>query len=166
MFYIGIDQSYTSTGMVILNEKKELVSTKILSTNAKDDIFKRSWELSEEIVEEIKCYQPCLISIEGLAFSMTGNATRDLAGLQFLIVSKIKFILNHDITIVAPPSLKKFATGNGKAKKEDMINSLPVEIFDYFTKTLKIKKTKGLTDLTDAYFLASYLLENKNKNKN
>lgn len=165
MFYIGIDQSYTSTGLIVLNDSSEIVLCKIVSTDKSDDIFKRAWQISEELLDAIGKFAPCCISIEGLAFSMTGNATRDLAGLQFLIVSKIKFVSGLNISIVSPPSLKKFATSNGKAKKNDMIDALPEDVFDYFTKTLKIKKSKGLTDVTDAYFLAKHTFEN-NASKN
>jgi Holliday junction resolvasome RuvABC endonuclease subunit len=161
VYYIGIDQSYTSTGLVVLNELKEILHCEIISSIPSDDIFKRAWLVSEAIINTISSFQPCTLSIEGLAFSMTGNATRDLAGLQFCIITKIKFILEKEITIVAPPTLKKFATGSGKANKNDMIAALPQEISDYFTKEKKIKKTKGLTDVTDAYFLACYLVDNE-----
>jgi hypothetical protein len=92
---------------------------------------------------------------------MTGNATRDLAGLQFSIITKIKFILQMDIEIIAPPTLKKFATGSGRASKIDMINALPPEVYEHFTKEKKWKKSSGLTDVTDAYFLACNSVENK-----
>ncbi len=92
---------------------------------------------------------------------MRGNATRDLAGLQFSIINKIKFILEKDITIVAPPTLKKSATGSGKASKEEMIEALPKEVLELFTKDKNWKKSRGLTDVTDAYFLARYLIDNK-----
>lgn len=46
MNYIGIDQSYTSTGFVVLDEQKNLIDCNIFSTPKTDDIFKRAWELS------------------------------------------------------------------------------------------------------------------------
>lgn len=162
MYYIGIDQSYTSTGFVVLDINKKIIDCQILSSVKDDDIFKRSWELSEEIINEIKKYSPCEIAIEGLAFSMMGNATRDLAGLQFSIVNKIKFILGLNISIVAPPTLKKSATGNGKASKEEMIEALPSDVLSLFTKEKNWKKSRGLTDVADAYFLATYLIERYN----
>lgn len=160
MNYIGIDQSYTSTGFVVLNDKKEMIDCQTFSTPKDDDIFKRAWDLSEIIISEIKKYDECMLAIEGLAFSMKGNATRDLAGLQFCIVSKIKYMLGQDITIVAPPTLKKSATGGGKASKEEMIDALPENILKVFTEEKNWKKSRGLTDVTDAYFLACYLIEN------
>ena len=163
MVYIGIDQSYTSTGFVVLDNNKKIIDCKIFSTNKDDDIFKRSWDLSELIIQEISKYDECKLSIEGLAFSMRGNATRDLAGLQFSIINKIKFILNKDITIVAPPTLKKSAIGSGKASKEEMIDALPTDILNLFTNEKKWKKSRGLTDVTDAYFLAEYLIDCENQ---
>lgn len=160
MNYIGIDQSYTSTGFVVLDDNKNIIDCQIFSTPKIDDIFKRSWELSESIITEIKKYPDCKLAIEGLAFSMRGNATRDLAGLQFTIINKIKFVLGMDITIVAPPTLKKSATGSGKASKEEMIDALPSDVLSLFIKEKNWKKSRGLTDVTDAYFLANYLIEN------
>ena len=163
MNYIGIDQSYTSTGFVVLDEQKNLIDCNILSTPKTDDIFKRAWELSEAIITGISKYPDAKLAIEGLAFSMRGNATRDLAGLQFSIITKINFILNRDITIVAPPTLKKSATGSGKASKEEMIDALPKDILEVFTKEKNWKKSRGLTDVTDAYFLARYLIDKDEK---
>ncbi len=160
MKYIGIDQSYTSTGFVVLDDSKKIVECEIFSTPKTDDIFKRSWELSETIITEIDKYDECKLAIEGLAFSMRGNATRDLAGLQFSIINKVKFVLSRDIVIVAPPTLKKSATGSGKASKEEMIDALPKDVLELFTKDRNWKKSRGLTDVTDAYFLARYLIEN------
>ena len=161
MVYIGIDQSYTSTGFVVLDKNKKLLDSKIFSTPKTDDIYKRSWDMSEMIINEISKYPKSELAIEGLAFAMRGNATRDLAGLQFNIINKIKFVLKKNITIVAPPSLKKSATDNGRASKDQMINALPTKIYNYFANELKIKKSKGLTDITDAYFLADFLIKNK-----
>jgi|SaaInlStandDraft_4_1057021.scaffolds.fasta_scaffold37942_1 Holliday junction resolvasome RuvABC endonuclease subunit len=160
MNYIGIDQSYTSTGFIALDENKTILDVKTLSTPKDDDIFKRSWDMSEMIVDEIKKYPECELAIEGLAFSMRGNATRDLAGLQFSIINKIKFVLNKEITIIAPPTLKKSATGYGKASKEQMIEALPKDVYELFTGPKNWKKSRGLTDVTDAYFLARHLIEN------
>ena len=161
MNYIGIDQSYTSTGFVVLDDNKKLIDCKIFSTPKTDDIFKRSWDMSEMIITEISKYPECELAIEGLAFAMRGNATRDLAGLQLAIINKIKFILKKDIKIVAPGTLKKSATNSGRASKEEMIVALPSNIHTFFTKDKNWKKSRGLTDVTDAYFLSCYLIENK-----
>lgn len=164
-YYIGIDQSYTSTGFVVLNERKDIIYADIISSNALDDIFKRAWIISEEIMDRIGYFSPSEIVLEGLAYSMRGNASRDLAGLQFIIVSKIKFILKREVTIVSPTTIKKFATGKGRSTKIDMLAVLPKKIYTYFAQDKKFKKTKGLNDVCDAYFLACYLID-KIKNEN
>jgi Holliday junction resolvasome RuvABC endonuclease subunit len=162
MYYIGIDQSYTSTGMVIINDDG-LVELINIKTNKSDNIFIRAIDIGNAIVDKIDEYHPdCLIGIEGLAFSMKGNATRDLAGLQFVIVSKIYEKFGILIDIISPLSLKKFATGNGRANKNDMVESLPNDILNIFLKN-GFKKSKGLYDITDAYYIALYLKEKYNK---
>ena len=158
MITIGIDQSYTSTGIIAIEDNK-ILKAKIITSPSGDLIFRRAWDISEEIKSFVKEFENPIVSIEGLAFAMTGNATRDLAGLQFCIVSKLMFQCNINPIIVAPPTLKKFATGNGKASKDDMINMLPKVAFDYFKNNMKLNKSKGLTDITDAFYLAMYGLK-------
>jgi len=163
MLYVGIDQSYTSTGLVIINSDSELVDYIIIHSLKSDDIYQRAWNISEKIIEYLSDYDFEGIAVEGLAFGMIGNATRDLAGLQFLIVSKLKNILFKSVGIVSPTTLKKFATGNGRAKKPHMIEALPFMIREEF-KDDGIKKTKGLSDVADAYWLAKTMLDKDNKN--
>ena len=158
MITIGIDQSYTSTGIIALEDNK-ILKAQIIQSPSGDDIFCRAWNISEEIKSFVLEFESPIVAIEGLAFAMSGNATRDLAGLQFCIISKLMFQCNINPIIVAPPTLKKFATGNGKASKDDMINMLPKATLDYFKGNMKLNKSKGLTDITDAYFLAMYGLK-------
>jgi Holliday junction resolvasome RuvABC endonuclease subunit len=61
----------------------------------------------------------------------------------------------HKVEVVVPGTVKKFATGSGKATKEEMIDSLPKHVREYFD-ALGVKKTTGLADLTDAYFIAKH----------
>ena len=162
MFYIGIDQSYTSTGLVVIDDSS-LVEIVNIKTDKKENIFVRALDIGNTIADKINEYYPdCVVGIEGLAFSMKGNATRDLAGLQFVIVSKIYEKFGFLINIISPLSLKKFATGNGRANKNDMVESLPEDVKNTFLEN-GFKKSKGLYDITDAYFIALYLKNNYNK---
>lgn len=156
MRYLGVDQSYTSSGIVIMDDDNKLVHSEIFKTSKDEDVFIRAWNISEKIVALIKEYGVESVSIEGLAFgSVNANATRDLAGLQFLIVTKVRLVLGLPIEIIAPTSLKKFATTSGKATKKDMIAALPPEVLETF-KAKGFRVTTGLADLTDAYFLAQF----------
>lgn len=156
-YFLGIDQSYTSTGMVIMDEDREVTHSEIFKTPKDEDVFVRAWNISEKVVATAKAFGVQSVSIEGLAFgSVNANATRDLAGLQFLIVSKLRLVEKTPVMITAPTSLKKFATGGGKATKKEMIASLPSDVLELF-KSKGFRVTTGLADLTDAYFLAKKL---------
>lgn len=155
MKILGIDQSYSSTGLVLIEGNNVIDFRKVTSDNSKE-IYDRNWEIVSQIRDFIKATKPNKVGMEGLAFGMTGNATRDLAGLQHTIYVISRFIDNVGIDIVTPLSVKKFATGSGKAKKEDMIAALPPDVASLFTKA-GFKKTTGLADLTDAYFIAKVI---------
>ena len=155
---MGIDQSYTSSGVVILDESGSLVHDERICSSTDDDVFARAWYVANQISATIEKYNPTQIGIEGLAFSKFGNATRDLAGLQFTVVHRLRYVHNHlDLVIVTPNELKKYATQKGNADKKEMFRCLPEEI----SKNLesKYKKTKGLFDITDAYWIAKYTRE-------
>jgi len=152
MIVLGIDQSYTSTGIVILNGGIMAHGHKFAANKAVNR-FAQAHEITMHITKVVEEYQPRIIAIEGLAFGMRGNVTRDLGGLQFVIISHLQEVKKREITIIAPTSAKKFATGSGRAKKEDMIASLPESVLKYFTD-LGMKKTTGLSDMADAYWIA------------
>jgi Holliday junction resolvasome RuvABC endonuclease subunit len=155
MIIIGIDQSYRSPGYCVFKDG-ELIDFGCLLNDKRLDVFDQASLIAEGAVNLIKSHNPNSIYIEGLAFGSFGNATRDLAGLQFLMIASMRKHLNlKQIEIVAPTALKKFATGKGKASKDDMINAAPPEIIAGFKKQGYLK-TKGLTDLIDAYWLGKF----------
>jgi crossover junction endodeoxyribonuclease RuvC len=120
MKILGIDQSYTSSGIVLL-EEEELVSGHKFVANKEINRFGQAYEIATHIANIVDEFQPDVIAIEGLAFGMRGNVTRDLGGLQFVIIAHLQEVMKREVDIIAPTSVKKFATGSGKAKKEDMI---------------------------------------------
>jgi Holliday junction resolvasome RuvABC endonuclease subunit len=152
--FIGIDQSYTSTGIVVVDVNGDVVSTQRVTSTKEDDIFVRADAVSSAIADYVAQWQPTRVAIEGLAFGMTGSATRDLAGLQFLAIIKTR-AKGFSPMIVSPSSLKKLALGVGKGSKQEMIAALPVAVADRFALE-GYKKTKGLGDMADAYWLAQF----------
>jgi Holliday junction resolvasome RuvABC endonuclease subunit len=160
-YFLGIDQSFTSCGVVVLNELKEVIESTTIKSPKDRDIFARALYVAEELSTYINKYGPQKIGLEGLAFSKFGDATRDLAGLQFTVVNHIRSIHSYTTTnllIVSPNALKKFATTKGNAKKEQMVDCLPKIVLESFKKQ-NYKKTTGLYDVTDAYWIAKYVLE-------
>jgi Holliday junction resolvasome RuvABC endonuclease subunit len=155
--YIGIDQSYTSCGVVVLDATGQILSTDRIVSDKSVDIYERAWYISRQVAKIVERNKPCKVGIEGLAFGMRGDATRDLAGLLFCIINNLRYNHNFgDIKVVTPLSVKKFATGSGKAKKEDMYKHLPEKTQKIFLEK-GFKKSNGLADIVDANWIAQYI---------
>ncbi len=156
MIVLGIDQSYNSTGVVVLDIKvsDNIIYSGKYKSNPDSNRFGQSYEIAMHISNIVDTFKPDIIAIEGLAFGMKGNVTRDLGGLQFVIVAHLQEVKKYNVKIMAPLTVKKYATGNGRAKKEEMIKSLPNHALNNFIK-LGVKKTTGLADLADAYWIAT-----------
>jgi len=152
MKILGIDQSYNSSGIIVL-EDGDIIHSERFVSNKTFDRFGQAYEIAIHIANVVDTFTPDIIAIEGLAFGMRGNVTRDLGGLQFVIVAHLQEVKKRPVKIVAPLTVKKFATGSGRAKKEEMIESLPKEVLNEFLD-LGVKKTTGLADLADAYWIA------------
>lgn len=117
------------------------------------------------MVEVIQLNKIERVVFEDLAFGARGDATRNLAGLLFVLIQVLLeyntiYGLNIGLEVVAPTSLKKFATKSGKADKTQMVAALPKDVLKQFADA-KFKKTTGLTDLADAYWLSQYEKETK-----
>jgi Holliday junction resolvasome RuvABC endonuclease subunit len=157
---IGIDQSYNSTGVCILDENKNVVDLfKIVTPPSVGDIFARAHTLATTLGGLVGTHMPIGIGLEGLAFAMTGDATRDLAGLQFVIVNTLRYEYDYNrIVIPSPNTVKKLATGKGNSNKEALYSALPEEIRKRIEEK-NYRKTTGMYDVTDAYWIAVYTLE-------
>lgn len=151
---LGIDQSYTSCALCVTDAKGDVVAFSRFKSNAEKDTYARALEVALFISDFVTMHTPSQIKIEGLAFGIRGNATRDLAGLLFTIINVLS-LKNPTVAVstVAPTQVKKRATGTGKADKSQMINSLPEAVRSEFEEA-RFKKTTGLSDLADAYWIS------------
>lgn len=154
MIKLGIDQSYTSTGWVVNNDG-DITNFGLIKTTG-DDTFKRAATVADHIVALCVTHNVEQVGIEGLAFGSVGNATRSLAGLLFVVVTTLQRECPEiKVDVVPPTTLKKFATQKGKASKLEMVAALPPEVKQRITAA-GYKKTTGMYDITDAYFLSMY----------
>ena len=161
--FLGIDQSFTSAGYCLVDNNSDVVSFGTIKTKKGDgDMFYRSHTISKAMINLITLYKPTLIGLEGLAFGGVGNATRDLAGLQHVLVTNIRYttVFGDNLVIVPPTDLKKFATTKGGAKKEVMYDCMP-EDFKKKIQDMNFKKTTGMYDIADAYWIAQYIRSKK-----
>lgn len=114
-------------------------------------------EIATCIIQIIRTERPDYAFIEGVSYGSLGSAALvDLSGLNFVT----RYILDYDnipFIIVSPTENKKNATGNGAAKKEEMIYAW--EACDDRLKELG--QQLKLDDLADAFFLAKTPIENK-----
>jgi hypothetical protein len=172
MRVLGVDQSYTSTGWCIFNDE-EMEDFGIIGTAPTDgDIFVRARLITDRLKEIAVTYSVDMVGIEGLAFGGVGNATRDLAGLQFLIIDSFRPI---PVSIVAPTAVKSLALkGRPKStpimidgkkkknnKKKELFEALP-ELIQKKFKEKGLKITKGLYDVVDSYWIGMYTLKKYN----
>ena len=146
---MGIDQSYTSTGYCVGNDigSTGLADFGIISSDKKDDIVWRARCIADSLAAIAKQHTIQQVGLEGLAFGARGDATRKLAGLQFMIINSLQY--DHQITchIYAPGTIKKIATGKGNSPKTELLQKLPEEVRDRFLDS-GVKKSTGLLDLS------------------
>lgn len=130
-------------------------------TDVNKDKFERAWEVTSRIRELAQQYPPDVIGFEGLAYAKNGNATRDLAGLLFTTVTILRYIDRYNVEVVAPTEVKKTAV-KGNASKDELVEALPDEIRHEFD-AIGVKKTTGLRDLSDAYWIGRTILKTTGK---
>ena len=145
--FVGVDPSINATGLVILDEKANIIEQKLFSVKA--EMFEESllqYEKEIEFIPNIVSLQA--VYIEGPSYQSAGQSILQMGAIHFLLRL---FLYKKDINyrIIAPGSLKKFVSGKGNAKKEVML-----------MKTLKNFKVEFEDhNLCDAYGLARMALE-------
>ena len=136
MKIVGIDASLTSTGIVVLNEGYVYTDT----IQRKSTGVERLIEIRELV--RLAVSGADLVAIEGYAFARPNQAHQigELGGVLRVMFheEKIKYIE------AAPSAVKKFATGKGNAKKEDVVLS----VYKRWGKEFKTN------DETEAFVLA------------
>ena len=148
---IGIDQSLNSCAVVYTKDKK-VVDCILIKSNKNDSVESRIKFVVQEVMKFIYKHKCLDIRIENLPYSAHSRSVRPLAGLYYHLL----IILNDyffKVKSIEPTSLKKFASGSGKASKQDMIDALPNDVLNKFNVYNNNKKG-GLDDLADAYFLS------------
>lgn len=152
MKVLGVDQSFSCTGLVIC-EDEQMIHAEVYKSSTEYDKYYRAKEITKHVAKVAKEHKVDYIIVEALAYGARGDATRDLGGLLYTLIIKLNVVQKYPMEEIAPTSLKKYATGHGYAKKEAMIDALPDEVKQTFLD-LGVKKTTGLSDLADAFFLS------------
>ena len=112
---VGLDPSLRATGLALPDGELLTITTPSCSTL--DDKIERVRHVVGKV--GVRSRIAALVVIEGPAFGMNNKATHELAGLWWSLVVRLAEQGNQ-IAVMSPGQLKKFATGNGNAKKPDM----------------------------------------------
>lgn len=146
-FYVGIDPSFNSTGIIVLDKKGDIVEEKNFSLKKYDQIEEKliNFEKTIRFIPQMIRLQS--VYIEGPSYMSSGQYVLQMGALHYLLrLYLYKKKLNYKV--IAPGTLKKFVTGKGNAKKDLML--------------LKVYKKWGvefeIDDMADAYGLARMAL--------
>ena len=150
-YFVGLDLSISETGLVILDNETEIQWFLIKSKT--DSIIEDRFDF---ILDKIKFVKGIVglksVYMENLSFASRGNAIFQLAGLHF-IVRHFFFKNNVPYKLIAPQTLKKFVTGNGRSTKDIIIK----EIYKKWNVDI------NNNNLADAYALARMAFEDSKK---
>lgn len=124
--FVGIDPS-TMTGFVALDEQGAVITRKEI-TGIGDKDPRRIGSLVDDLIRHI--HPDDVIGIEGFSYGSKGRGISFQFGLGYMIRDRI-FRKKQQFTDIAPSAVKKFATGSGATKKEDMTE--PIEQLWNFT---------------------------------
>lgn len=120
MSIIGLDLSLTGTGIVALDNSGELLKSHTVSPRKligmeRLDFIRR--EVSE-FISSIPTY-PTFLALENYAFASKGDTTKlaELGG----IIKLTLFRNNIPFIKAAPIQVKKFATGDGRSEKDQVM---------------------------------------------
>ncbi|MCE5316630.1 MAG: crossover junction endodeoxyribonuclease RuvC, partial [Parachlamydia sp.] len=123
---MGIDPSITASGIVILEDGKIIQAVTL--PNRKDlGTISRVLDIVSVIEGLIRHYQPALIVIEGFSYASKGRSVFDTAYLGYRIreeLERLRIEKNIPWIEVPPTQLKQFATGQGNAKKEIILQQV------------------------------------------
>ena len=139
-YFIGLDLSLTSTGMVVVSEDGVLVEKEIISSDSKNEIENRLKNIADKIVEILKKYDDVAIAIEGLSFGSTSSSALQIGALHYYVRCKLKEN-GYTFLICEPTKVKKFVTGLGNCKKDLII----LKVYQKWGEEFSI------SDLADAY---------------
>lgn len=124
MLILGLDLSLTSTGATLLRGKLPVAVARFTTTPADGADVERGEKIACELQDWLELNGvPDRIGIEDYAHSKATNVSR-LGELGGCVKRMLWLELGRDPrAVIKMPSstVKKFATGNGRASKEDMV---------------------------------------------
>lgn len=115
---MGIDASLNSTGWVVIEDHGDgnLIRSGVIGSDLKG--IERAMEIDSEIGFLLKKHEPNLVYLEGYSYGSKGKSVMQIGELGGLLRKRL--FLYGPYKEIPPSVVKKFATGKGNSKKEDM----------------------------------------------
>jgi crossover junction endodeoxyribonuclease RuvC len=157
---IGLDLSMTSTGAALVVDGSLEEALTFKSSGKKTDSLAQTafrlrmlWDRVVQYVADDDCD---LVVIEAPSFGSTGGSQHERGGLWWMVASSIAVALDIPVAKVSPQGRAKYATGSGRASKEEVFDAACVTYghfpaADAFT-TLSWRQGN---DMADAVILAA-----------
>ncbi len=146
---VGLDISLTSTGM------SDGRDTHVLQTSPDTPLEERLDFLMRGMVRYVLADGCELAVIEGPSYGSQGQGREALDALRIMMRHRL-WCLHIPFALVAPSTLKKYTTGNGKATKKQMVAAVDER---HHAGTAAFKVKDGRYDRADAFALAAMGLD-------
>lgn len=135
---LGLDVSLRGAGLVVVKRDKVLAHARLETEPVKDGqtsglrerrngtkVFRGTDEerinwIAKRVASAVRKFGPHVCVMEGHSFASKGRGVSILHECVGVIKNRL-YRLEVPVTIIAPPTLKKFATGNGRAEKVEMV---------------------------------------------
>ncbi len=129
MIILGIDPGLARVGYGIINTKEKspkMLDCGIIQTDSKDQEGKRMIEIASDLNTIIKRWKPDLAAVEKFFFYKSSTTISVVQARGVLIMTLAKF----DIPIVEfpPMQIKLAVSGSGRASKDEVLNSVMLEL--------------------------------------
>lgn len=159
---MGIDPSLSSSGICLLSQRGTVIHATSLTHSLEDP--ERLRYIHDSLISLMTSYSPTHIVYERQVPQMryaysSGSIIplAELAGILKLAILRYKSTASDlNVYRIPPEDIKKYATGNSKAEKEDMIRAVPQRSIN---KINSIVLQDSVNDVADAYHAARMILD-------
>ena len=172
MIYAGIDPSFNSTGIVLLNTntneykyygfttKKKLVHNGIIHYIKFDNHLEQYLFMIKEIKQILIKHKVDKVYIEGYSYNSQSNTQQKVYGFGEML-RLLFYSLQIPYIQLAPTRVKSKATGNGHADKNLMAKFFydDVDIKDFAFKDIMFTKSNNIIPPFGDIIDASYMLK-------
>lgn len=120
--------------------------------------IERFSNIANEFYKFIGYYKPDRIGIEGYSMGSRGmvfNIGENTAVLKYRLYEG-----GYNFISIAPTTIKKFATGSGRADKKKMVETFHQKVSPNISQTIfnsPEKYASPVSDIVDSYYIAKYM---------